>query len=417
MSAQRWAKAVSLRALREAGGVLAHVIEHFELAIYAVDDEVFATADRCTHGGGRLSQGYLIDELIECPLHQGLFDVRTGAVAGPPCTRPVQTFPVRVEGDDVFIGLPPSEPVAARRNHHVASGIGPTIGFMGVGAIGRPMAERMLAQFPLVVFDVSAAARASFEGRATLVQSASTLAASADVVFACLPTLESYRQAVLAEDGLMAGGRMRHFIHVGTTGPALAREMNAALSARGVSMLDSPVSGGVPRASSGELTVMASGPRDLFGSVEAMIKCYASSIVYLGEAPGLAQTMKLINNMLSAANLAVASELLVMGVKAGLDPHQMLEVLNSGTGQNSATLTKIPNHLLPRTFDYGGRLEVVHKDLAMFVHEADRMGLATPLSELIASTFRTAIAQDGPDRDMTEVIRHMERAAGVEVGP
>jgi 3-hydroxyisobutyrate dehydrogenase-like beta-hydroxyacid dehydrogenase len=127
--------------------------------------------------------------------------------------------------------------------------------------------------------------------------------------------------------------------------------------------------------------------------------------------------MKLINNMLSAANLAVASELLVLGVKAGLDPHQMLEVLNSGTGQNSATLTKIPHHLLPRSFDYGGRLEVVYKDLAMCVQEAKNMGIAAPLSDLIASTYRTAIAQDGPDRDMTEVVRHMERAAGVQVGP
>lgn len=293
----------------------------------------------------------------------------------------------------------------------------PTIGFLGVGAIGRPMAERMLARYPLVVCDVSAAARSAFAGRAQLMQSARELGAAADVVFACLPTLQSYQEAVLGADGLMAGGRMRQYIHVGTTGPDLVKQMNAVLSAGGISMLDAPVTGGVPRARSGELTVMASGPRDLFGAVEAMIRCYASAIIYLGETPGLAQTMKLINNVLSAANLAVACEVLLLGVKAGLDPRQMLEVLNSGTGQNSATLTKIPHHLLPRSFDYGGRLEIVLKDLAMFVDQAAQLGLSTPLSDLVEATYRTAIAQEGPDRDITEVIRYMERAAGVEVGP
>ena len=293
----------------------------------------------------------------------------------------------------------------------------PTIGFIGLGAIGRPMADRMLAKFPLVVCDVNPSARAYFDGRATIIESAKALGASADIVFACLPTLESYEQALLSADGLVAGGRMRKFVLVGTTGPALVQKMHIALTSFGVSILDAPVTGGVPRAKSGELTVIASGPRVLFDSVGVMMRCYASSVVYLGEAPGVAQTMKLINNMLSAANLAVASELLVLGVKAGLDPHQMLEVLNSGTGQNSATLTKIPYHLLPRSFDYGGRLEVVYKDLAMCVQEAKNMGLAAPLSDLIASTYRTAIVQDGPDRDMTEVVRHMERAAGVQVGP
>ena len=293
----------------------------------------------------------------------------------------------------------------------------PTIGFMGVGSIGRPMAERLLDRIPIIVSDVNATARSAFEGRARVLQSAREMGAAADIVFACLPTLQSYRDVVLAEDGLMAGGRMRQFVHVGTTGPELVQQMNNALSARGIAMLDAPVSGGAPRARAGKLTVMASGPRDLFDTLETMMRCYASAVVYLGEAPGQAQTMKLINNVLSAANLAIASEVMVLGVKAGLDPHQILEVINTGTGQNSATLTKIPHHVLPRSFDYGGRLEVVLKDLAMFVQEAGKLGLAAPLSQLVASTYRTAIAEDGPNQDMTEVIRHMERPAGVQVGP
>lgn len=291
----------------------------------------------------------------------------------------------------------------------------PVIGFLGVGAIGRPMAERMLASHALIVCDMNAAARAPFESRAALAGSARELADTADIVFACLPTPASYEQAVLGSDGLVAGSRMRQFVNVGTTSPELARRMSEALASRGMAMLDAPVSGGVPRARSGQLTVMSSGPRDLFDTAEPLIACFAKDIVYLGAAAGAAQLMKLINNVLSASNLAVACEVLVLGAKAGLDPEKMIEVLNTGTGQNSATLTKIPDHVLPRTFDYGGRLEVVLKDLSALTQEAARWGYPCPLAQLTEQTYKTAIAADGPTRDMTEVARHMERVAGVEL--
>lgn len=106
MSELRWERAVAVHALREVGGILGHVVDGLEIAIYAIEDGVFATSDLCTHGAARLSQGYLLGKLVECPMHQGLFDVRTGAAAGPPCTRAVQTFPVRVEEDVVWLGLP-----------------------------------------------------------------------------------------------------------------------------------------------------------------------------------------------------------------------------------------------------------------------------------------------------------------------
>jgi 2-hydroxy-3-oxopropionate reductase len=289
------------------------------------------------------------------------------------------------------------------------------IGFMGVGAIGQPMADRMLAHSPIVVCDVDEQARRHFAGRAETVESPGLLGNRVDIVFACLPTLQSYRDAVLSPDALLSGGRIRTFVHVGTTGPELAQEMNAACVERGIAMIDAPVTGGPTRARAGKLGVMAAGSRSDFAKVEPLIGTYASAITYLGAEPGQAQIMKLINNMLSAANLAVASEVLVLGIKAGLDPTQMLEVLNAGTGQNSAKLTKIPDHILPRTFDYGGRLEVAHKDLVSMVRQADQWGISAPLSRLIEATYRQAIAEEGADADMTTVIRHMERSAQVEV--
>ncbi len=292
----------------------------------------------------------------------------------------------------------------------------PVIGFLGVGAIGKPMAECLLERYSVVICDADASARSAFAGRAPVVSTASELGAAADMVFACLPSLKSYERAILDEEGLMAGGRVRHFVHLGTTGPDLSIQMGAALHTRGIDMLDAPISGGPARAKAGDLVVMTSGPRALFDLAEKYIRCFASSVVHLGENPGQAQTMKLINNVLSAANLAVASEVMLLGVKVGLDPEQMLQVINAGTGANSATRTKIPDHVIRRSFDYGGRLELVQKDLALFVREAAKFGLNASLSTLVDATYRTAIAEDGANADMTEVIRHMERAAGVELG-
>ena len=105
-----WEQVASLADLKAVGGVMPTAFDRFELALYLVEDVVYATADRCTHGGARLSQGYLEGYLIECPLHQGLFDVRTGEVAGPPCKRAVRIFPVRIEDGQIVVGFPPRTP-------------------------------------------------------------------------------------------------------------------------------------------------------------------------------------------------------------------------------------------------------------------------------------------------------------------
>jgi naphthalene 1,2-dioxygenase system ferredoxin subunit len=106
MSTLRWEAATTIGRLREAGGLMACEIDRFKIALYEVGAAVYATADLCTHGGARLSQGYLEEFVIECPLHQGRFDIRTGAVTAPPCKRPVRVFPVRIEGQEVLVGIP-----------------------------------------------------------------------------------------------------------------------------------------------------------------------------------------------------------------------------------------------------------------------------------------------------------------------
>jgi len=290
----------------------------------------------------------------------------------------------------------------------------PTLAVIGLGAIGRPMAERIAtAGLPLVVCDARPAAVAGLPQAVGVAASAAEAANRADIVLACLPSIESHRQALLGPEGAIHGARFRIYVHTGTTGSALVNELAAALGGRGITTLDAPMTGGVPRARAGTLTVMASGPQAAFAAAEPFLKAYASTIVYLGERLSAAQVMKLINNMLSAANLAIAAEALVLGAKAGLDPEQMIAVLNAGTGQNSATLTKIPDHVLTRGFDYGGGMYITEKDLGAFAEEATALAVPTPLGDAVRRVYHEAAAAGAKTDDITTVIRQFERAAGV----
>ena len=292
------------------------------------------------------------------------------------------------------------------------TGSGTTIAIIGLGAIGRPMAERIAAAgLPLVVCDVREAAVAGLPDAVARAASPEDATNRADIVLACLPSIDSHRRALTGPGGAIHGHRARIYIHTGTTGSALVAELAEAFGARGVATLDAPMTGGVPRARAGTLTVMASGPRAAFAAAEPFLKAYASTIVYLGERLGAAQVMKLINNMLSAANLAVASEAMVLGAKAGLDPEQMIAVLNAGTGQNSATLTKIPDHVLTRGFDYGGAMYITDKDLGAFAEEAAILAVPTPLGDAVRRVYHDAA--EAKTDDITTVARYFERLAGV----
>jgi 3-hydroxyisobutyrate dehydrogenase-like beta-hydroxyacid dehydrogenase len=288
------------------------------------------------------------------------------------------------------------------------------VGFIGLGSIGKPIAERIIAGgFKVVVTDIREDARAAFEGRAVIAHSAAEVAAQSDIVIGCLPSLDAYLSIASGPDGIQNSNRARIYVHIGTTGPANVRQVQALLEEKGVVTLDAPMSGGIARAAEGSLVTMVSGPSSAAEQAEAVFKCYSSKVVYLGEKPGAAQAMKLINNMLSAANLAIACEAMLLGAKEGLDPEKMLEVLNAGTGQNSATLSKIPKHVLPRTFDYGGAMHITIKDLKAYIEEAQLQSIPTPIGVKVRESYVDSFAHGAPDDDMTAVMRRMEELAGI----
>ncbi|TQI73956.1 2-hydroxy-3-oxopropionate reductase [Bosea sp. AK1] len=293
----------------------------------------------------------------------------------------------------------------------------PTIGFIGLGAIGSPMARRLVdAGYELVVYDISEPALRVFAGSARLARSAREVADGAQIVFVCLASLPAHDTVVLGADGIVAGGAARICVITSTTGPELVARMQIGLAARGIALVDAPMTGGRVRAAAGTLTVMLSGPEDAIAAVEPVLRCYAGRIVHFGELAGRAQVMKLVNNVMSAVNFAIAAEALVFGSKAGLDPEAMLEVINNGTGKNDASLTVIPQNVLTRRFDFGSPMAVILKDMGAAVAEADRLGVPVAMTRAVTAMFERAIANGvSAQADQTELVRDLERSAGVEV--
>jgi len=239
-----------------------------------------------------------------------------------------------------------------------------TLGFIGVGRMGSHMSSRLLAAgHRLVAYDIDADAlqRAVNKG-ATPAKSAAEVASSADIVFASLPTPDIVKAVALSEQGVIAGSRARIFVDLSTTGPRMAIEVAEALRTKGIVAADSPVSGGPGGAEKGTLAVMVAAPRDVADELRPFLDVLGK-VFWIGEKPGMGQTMKLANNLLSAAAMSITSEALVMGVKAGLDPAIMLDVINAGSGRNTATADKFPRCILPRRFDFGFSTDLLYKDV------------------------------------------------------
>jgi 2-hydroxy-3-oxopropionate reductase len=290
------------------------------------------------------------------------------------------------------------------------------IGFLGLGAIGEPIATRLSGgRHKLVVFDVRREAVEPFMEMAEVAATAKAVGDRADIVFGCLASADAHRDALLGPLGLIHGTRVRTYVNLGTTGARLVRDLGRAMEARQIATIDAPITGGVGRARSGTLTTMAAGNRSAFDAAVPLMQLYASKIVWLGSSLGSAQVMKLVNNAVSFANLAAACEALLVGAKAGLDPVAMLEVLNSGSGQNSATLMKIPSDVLTGKFKFGGSLAIVIKDYKAFLEEAESLGIEPSIGQAVLKTYMAALALVSEAGDVTEVIRPMEIAAGIEL--
>ncbi|WP_193076001.1 NAD(P)-dependent oxidoreductase [Pseudomonas sp. FME51] len=292
----------------------------------------------------------------------------------------------------------------------------PSIGFIGLGTMGEPMATRLAqAGFDLTVSDLNDAAVERLVALgAKRASDPAAVAAQAEIIFASLPTPDVVQKVALGDRGVVTGGKVRVFVDLSTTGPRTAKRVAEALARNDIIAVDCPVSGGAAGAEKGTLALMTSGPASVNEQLQPIL-AHLGKVIYCGEGAGLGQTMKLVNNLVSVTALAVSSEALVMGVKAGLDPQVMLDVFNAGSGRNSATVDKLPRAVLPRTFDFGFSTALSLKDTRLCLDEAEAMGVPMPVGSAVRQVLNMTRAAFGDNADFTRMVCLIEQWAGVEV--
>lgn len=232
-------------------------------------------------------------------------------------------------------------------------------------------------------------------------------------MFASLPTPPIVRDAILGEGGVASGGRVRIVCDLSTSGPRLAKDLADALGKKGIASIDAPVSGGIKGAKEGTLAIMAGGPEASYAAILPLLERMGNPF-YMGETPGAGQVMKLVNNLLGAVAIGVTAEGMAMGIKAGLDPARMIEVLNSGTGINSATRDKWPRSVLPRRFDFGFAAALSLKDTNLLLDEAAAMDVPLQLGEVVRGYLQRTLADYGADADFTAIAKVVEADAGLD---
>jgi len=289
------------------------------------------------------------------------------------------------------------------------------IGFIGLGRMGSRMCARLIdAGHSLTVYDVDAKAAESLVARgAKRASSPNEVADAAELVFASLPSPAVVREVALGAAGAVHGAKIETLVDLSTTGPRVAAEIFEALARKNIAALDAPVSGGIRGAENGTLSVMVSGPKAAYDKIEDILKTFGK-LFYMGEKPGLGQTMKLANNLMAAASMAITSEGVAMGLKAGLDPKLMIEVLNVSSGRSSATLEKWPRAVLPRTFDFGFATALSFKDVRLCLDEAEAMGVPMPVGSAVRQMLSITLNTFGPDSDVTDTARLLESWAGLD---
>lgn len=291
------------------------------------------------------------------------------------------------------------------------------IGFIGLGNMGFPMARRLIGDdHDVVAFDTNGAALERIVALgANAASSVKDVADRAETIMASLPTPAASLEVSLGAGGVIEGARVKRYVDFSTIGSPTAVRIHAALAERGITAIDSPVSGGVGGAEKGALAVMVSCPRNEFDFIRTALEAIGRAF-YVGDKPGSAQTMKLANNILAANVLVATAEVVVMGVKAGLDPDVMVEVLNAGSGATSASRDKFPRAILPRSFDYGFATGLMVKDVRLYLDEAKAVGVPIEVAETVGRLWEAAQTDQGPQSDFTSVIKPFEKAAGVIVG-
>ena len=290
------------------------------------------------------------------------------------------------------------------------------IGFVGLGNMGGALVRRLLLSRKLRAFDINPdTVQAGADKGADTSASPAELAANSDVVLTCLPTSKEVRSVIFGDEGLVDGLAPGNVVVDMTTGdPAETRSMAAELAERGIEMVDAPVSGGPMGADAGTIAIMVGGSDDLFARLRPVFEDISPNVFHAGGV-GAGHTMKLVNNMTSAGNRAVAMEAITLAAKNGLDPRTAMEIMQKGSGRSFMTEVVFPNFILTDKIEQGFTLGLMHKDVSLAVKMGNDSNTPLMLGNITRQILQTAIDEMGPDADLNTLIRLYEKAANVTV--
>ena len=282
----------------------------------------------------------------------------------------------------------------------------PTVGFVGLGLMGEPMAAVMSQGFPTVGSDLARSPGKDTDGEGVrILADPVAVAEVADVICLSLPSPQASIDVTRAIAGAVHK-RVTLIVELSTVGIGAVETCCGIAEQAGLGYVDAPVSGGVARASTGELSIMAAGRPEYVAAARPILEQISSRLFVMGDRAGLGQAMKLANNIVAATSLAITSEAVVFGTRAGLDMAQMIEVLNASTGRTESSEVKFPRSILTGLYRQGARAAILHKDVRLYVSDARRTHAPVVVA---AATDRIweEFYLDQPDVDISTIYKYI----------
>lgn len=291
------------------------------------------------------------------------------------------------------------------------------IGFIGVGAMGKPMAQNLLkASYEVYVYDlVQENVQQMVQQGAIGCASGNEVASKADMVVTSLPNAKIVENVMTGPSGVIASCKPGTVImDMSSVAPETTRQMAKLAEQSQVKYIDAPVSGGVAGAQAGTLTIMVGSDPETFERIKPVLEVLGKNIYHVGE-PGLGDAIKIVNNLLLGCNMAALAEALVLGVKCGLTPEIMNEVIKVSSGRSYALEAKMEKFILADAFDGGFAVDLQFKDLGLAMDAAKDVSMALPVTAAASQVFASARAKGLSRQDISSIIKVWEDLTGVKV--
>lgn len=293
----------------------------------------------------------------------------------------------------------------------------PTIGFIGLGAMGLGMARRLVSNgFSVRGYDINPTAiRALIEANGLAATTVADAARNADILILMVVSAEQVEDVLFGQGGAATALPKGSIVMLSSTvKPEFTRKMATRLRGLGLDMLDAPVSGGVIKAAAGELSIMASGAPDVFAKAEAVLDALAARLYHLGDECGQGSTVKMVNQLLAGVHIAAAAEAMALGVKAGVDPQELYEVISNSAGSSWMFQNRVP-HMIAGDYTPLSAVDIFVKDLGIVLETGKELRFPLPLSAAAHQLFLMAAAAGFGRQDDAAVVKVFEQLTGISI--